>query len=331
MKCLFVWLLCLLPVAGLCLDRQPYVGDFEKADSIAVAYANHSLFNLDLLASRLTSALHSDETKFRAIYKWVCDNISYDRSTYLENKRMRAKLSNEALEAWNARVTLKVFRELVSHRRTVCTGYAWLVKELAQRAGLACMVIDGYGRNITSNVGGQGIPNHSWNAVQLNGRWYLCDATWSAGGIDVNSGVFVAKFNDAYFLADPAIFIRNHYPLDPQWSLMNQTPSLQWFLHGPLLYTAALQYGVQPVGSGEFEIRATRGDTVTIAFTILDPAANHVMLHIGNQLLEAITVNICNTGAKEIVFRYRCRNRGIFAANVMVNTNWVVGYKILVK
>ncbi|HWA34332.1 MAG TPA: hypothetical protein VG737_09400, partial [Cyclobacteriaceae bacterium] len=122
MKSLFVWLLCLLPVAGLCRDRQLLATEFRKADSIALAHANHSLSDLDLLASRLTRALNADEAKFRAIYKWVCDNISYDRTTYLENKRMRAKLSNEALEAWNAQVTLKVFRELVSHRRTVCTG-----------------------------------------------------------------------------------------------------------------------------------------------------------------------------------------------------------------
>ena len=32
-----------------------------------------------------------------------------------------------------------------------------------------------------ANVGGTGVANHSWNAVQLNSNWYLCDATWSSG------------------------------------------------------------------------------------------------------------------------------------------------------
>ncbi|HWA33665.1 MAG TPA: transglutaminase domain-containing protein, partial [Cyclobacteriaceae bacterium] len=238
MKSVVLWLLSLLPVVGFCLDRQLRIAtDFAKADSIALQYPNHSLADLDLLASRLTASLHSDEEKFRAIYKWVCDNISYDRGTYLENKRMRSKLANAALDQWNARTTLKMFRELIRHHRTVCTGYAWLVKELAARAGLTCMVVDGYGRNASSNIGGKGIPNHSWNAVRLNDKWYLCDATWSAGAFDASTGAFLPRFDDAYFLADPLLFIQNHYPLDPRWTLLKESPSLQWFLEAPLVYS----------------------------------------------------------------------------------------------
>jgi uncharacterized protein YegL len=52
--------------------------DFSRADSIAENYAGYGLRDQKKLADLLTKDLPTDVEKFRAIFKWVTLNISYD-------------------------------------------------------------------------------------------------------------------------------------------------------------------------------------------------------------------------------------------------------------
>jgi len=101
--------------------------DFAKADSIADLYPDHSLTNLRVLSDKLTAPLSTEKEKFRAIYKWVCNNIANDYSFYTMNKSKREKLSGEELVAWNKAFAPQVLRTLIESHRSVCTGYAYLV------------------------------------------------------------------------------------------------------------------------------------------------------------------------------------------------------------
>src|SRR5262249_42776774 len=122
----------------------------------------------------------------------------------------------------------------IAKKRTVCTGYAYLVRELALQAGLSCVRIDGYGRAGRSRVD-KAKPNHSWSAIQLNHRWYLCDPTWSSGVIEGPSKKFLKKYDSAFFLADPSQFAQGHYPLDTSWMLLKKKPTLDEFLNRPIM------------------------------------------------------------------------------------------------
>ena len=149
--------------------------DFKKADSIALSYEGESLKNLPVLTHKLTASLSTDVEKFRAIYTWVSTNIENDYSSYVKTRKKRKKLSEnrKALIVWNNSFTPKVFENLLKYRKTACTGYAYLIRELASLAGIHCKIIDGYGRTATLILDENSIPNHSWNAVELNGKWYL--------------------------------------------------------------------------------------------------------------------------------------------------------------
>src|SRR5258706_2459615 len=166
----------LISVLNLSGQVEDFAGiDFRKADSIALLYPHHSLRDIRGLAEKLSRPLSSDAEKFRCIYLWVCFNIENDYILFQKNKLKREKLKNpEELLQWNKKFSPIVFETLVKKHRTLCTGYAYLIRELALYAGLSCELIDGYGRSAKSNVGGQGIPNHTWNAVRLNNKWYLC-------------------------------------------------------------------------------------------------------------------------------------------------------------
>jgi len=187
-----------------------YDTDFTKADSIAELHSAHSLKDLKGLADKLTASLSTDQEKFRAIYKWVCSNIEGDYSLVTLNKRKRAKLSGSKLATWNERFSRMVFETLLLERRTICTGYAYLIRELSFHAGLSCMVVNGHAKPGGLQLTGSRSVNHSWNLVQLNEKWYVCDATWSSGIFNRATGQFTKKFNERYFLTDPGVFSGDH-------------------------------------------------------------------------------------------------------------------------
>jgi transglutaminase/protease-like cytokinesis protein 3 len=193
--------------------------DFGRADSVARLYPNYPLTNLPDLAYKLTHEFTHNEEKFRAIFTWVCLNVRNDYALYLINKQHREQCKTETeLKAWYKEFTKTIYRELLINRKTICTGYAYLIRELALASGLECVIVDGYGRTPGSKLNKK-FPNHNWNAVKLKGKWYLCDATWASGKVDSESKQFVNRYNDSFFLTDPKIFNRNHYPLDQKWKL----------------------------------------------------------------------------------------------------------------
>jgi len=266
--------------------------DFRNADNLAAQYPKHALNDLKSLADKLTRTLPTEEEKFRAIYVWVANNIEYDYALFLKNKQKRESLKKpEDLAAWNKAFRLRVFKSLLEKQKTVCSGYAYLVRELAMHAGMSCVIVDGYGRTTQSNVGGSGIANHSWNAVRLHNTWYLCDVTWSSGAYDTEQSRYVKKFDAAYFLADPASFVHNHYPLDPSWTLMPHRPTLEQFLNGPIVYSGALLHEIHPLLPGMLNLVATRGETVSFQF-----------VKNGDEIVESIKLSIEGPNTKEAVY-----------------------------
>lgn len=324
-----LWVVLFLSVPEFCRGGQS--NGYGAADSVAAAYHGYSMIDLDSLAGNLTRPFSTQKEKFRAIYRWICDNIGYDHGMYLRNRRMRSKLVGQDLTDWNSMISKKMFVELARHRRTVCTGYAWLVKELAVRAGISCVMVDGYGRNALSNLGGPGVPNHSWNAVQLDGLWYLCDATWSAGVFDMNQGRFVHRFNEGYFLAKPEVFVLNHYPLDIKWALLENPPTLRQFLDGALAYNSTARFEVQPLSPQGFEQELTRGDTLRLSFTMPNARREMITMHIGTTDIVRDPHVLPSASSDRVEFRRRFASRGTYAVHVMVNMNTVLTYRVRVR
>jgi transglutaminase/protease-like cytokinesis protein 3 len=307
--------------------------DFKKADSVAALYPNYSLKNLKMLADKLTTPLRTEEEKFRAIYKWICNNIEYDYSLYIKGKQRERKLKDEALQAWNKSFSSVVFKTLLNKQKTVCSGYAYLVKALASQAGLHCVMIDGYGRTSQSNIGGKGNANHSWNAVQLNGKWYLCDATWSAGGYDTeSSSKFIKKFDDSYFLAEPSMFIRNHYPLDSAWTLLNHKPTLNNFLNGPLFYSNAFRYKINLLSPETFNVVAVKDKPVTFQFTKnAGSTLEQVELYIkGPDTSNTISPKLYERSTGLYCFDHVFTTRGTYVVHLLLNHSFVTTYTIMV-
>lgn len=342
---------------------------FNKADSIASENFNASLLDIPALSTRLTRSLTTEEEKFRAIFKWVCSNIEFDMELFRLNQNKRNKSgSDEALLAWNKKIMPVVYRNLVVDKKTVCTGYAWLLQELARHAGIVCVIVDGYGRHATANIRRADKANHSWNAVKLNGKWYLCDPTWASGVYD-RDGDFIRQYDNAYFLADPKVFVRNHYPLDQRWTLLegggskmevkNSTlaassnvehnsasiallentdqsvtesrPSLAEFLNGPLIYSSAYRYNLTQLYPATFDITTTKDEPVGFKFASTQPLDQlELSLNKDQKVISAHPEFSVNADGL-YSFSHTFSEKGRHVLHVRVNGSYVFTYAVTVK
>ncbi len=198
--------------------------DFWRADYIATQQQGEGLQQLPILVHHLTATLNTEVEKFRAIYYWVCHNIKGNYYLMRKNRNMIRKLENDAqaLETWNNAIQKEVFKRLLTSNETLCTGYAYLLKEMAALAGIDSEIVHGTGIWNGNGSSSKDKSMHSWNAVKLNGKWYLCDATWSSGYIDMENLLFTFDYDDRFFLMEPEDFAKTHQPAQVKWELLTQ-------------------------------------------------------------------------------------------------------------
>ncbi|MFS4467029.1 transglutaminase domain-containing protein [Maribacter sp. 2210JD10-5] len=310
--------------------------DFKKADSIALLHKGQSLKNLPVLTHKLTADLTTDVEKFRAIYTWVSTNIENDYNAYLRTRKNRKKITKdrEAFMLWNNGFTPKVFEKLLDQKKTACTGYAFLIKELANLSDIDCKIIDGYGRTATLFLNDKSVPNHSWNAVSLHGKWYLCDATWSTGRtiITEEGPKFEFEYYDGYFLADPELFVKNHYPLDTKWTLLKEYPTFKDFIAGPIVYKDAFQLKMSPTIPQKMKLETLKDKEVFFKIVSQNNVSERkigLLLNRGGsnkEVMPAITKN-----KNDYTLAYTFKKTGLYDTHIQVNDSIIASYVVRVK
>ncbi len=225
-----------------------------------------------LLALYLTSHDSTELQKVKSIFYWITANIDYRtanvrrRNTYVEPE------DTGAIKPLDERVALAVLH----NRAGVCDGYARLFKTLCHYAGLEAEVVMGYGKTQPFRRNQRFNANHSWNAVRIDSTWHLLDVTWASGYLNYQGTEFIRHLDEQYFLSPPAEFIREHYPNDLRWSLLNDPPLLAEFRYSPYRHRAFAKYrftGISPA-SGIIEMKV--GDTARLELTIpagMNPAS----------------------------------------------------------
>ena len=306
--------------------------DFTIADNVARLNKGASLKNLPVLAHKLTHKLPTEVEKFRAIYTWVCNNIKGDHYQHEKVSKKRKKFENDSLGfiKWNKDYKKTAFKILINKKKTMCTGYAYIIKELCFFANIESVIVDGYGRSVVSNVEKLNKPNHSWNAVKLNNKWYLCDATWSSGYTSSENS-FVNEYNDGYFLTEPVLFAKNHYPFQKKW-LLNDALIASDFVAPPLVYGETFKHKILPIFPKEMDITIITGELITFSFkTLKNTTENQVSLvtftgknEHGFKIQELKNKNEITT------FKYQFKHKGYYDVHLKVNNAIVATYIVQV-
>ncbi|MDX6748077.1 transglutaminase domain-containing protein [Polaribacter sp. PL03] len=194
--------------------------NFEKIDENA---RNMDYSPNKELAKELTKGLTSDIDKVRSIFIWITDNIEYDFEL-LNNQELQDKVftsNNTIIEH-----TLKT-------KKAICSGYSILFKNLCDKVGVESVSIEGISRQFLDRVKRKNEPDHAWNAVKIDNKWFLLDVTWASGnGLGNN---FEKDFNDYWFLTNPKEFFHSHFPTEQKWSLLNKKLNINEFYDLPLI------------------------------------------------------------------------------------------------
>ena len=159
---------------------------------------------------------------------------------------------------------MKGWQKSVLKRRTAfCDGYARLFTALCEYAGIRS-------RSFVD------MPIAVWQGrceiwcqpllecCLLDNKWQLLDATWASGYIDLRSGEFVRDYNNRYFLASPEYFIRDHYPDDPRWTLLQDPKLPEEFRSSPFRQRSFNKYGFTSYSPNRGIIDAVVGDTIVL-------------------------------------------------------------------
>lgn len=123
------------------------------------------------LANSITKDLSDEEAKFKSIFNWVATNIKYDYKIYTSSSGTPDIL----------------IKDILKRKKGVCLHFAKLMDTLCEAAGIKNTSVFGYAKDELFDIGDSlYADNHAWNAVRLNGLWYLYDVTWASGTVSYN-------------------------------------------------------------------------------------------------------------------------------------------------
>lgn len=192
---------------------QQRTGIEKKIDAHVLSTPEGETESVAKLSAYLTNPWEGDRNKAYAIFRWLSFNVAYDVDGFFGRT---AKSNTDA-------------GSVLQHKVSVCAGYANLFEGLGKEAGLQVHTVEGYAKGYGFEPGQQiKSTNHAWNAVQVNGEWFICEPTWGAGYLG-NDLTFHRSPNVAMFLMDPEYAICSHYPTDEQWQLLDQPISKEEF------------------------------------------------------------------------------------------------------
>jgi len=174
---------------------------------------------IQMLAQYINEKADGDFDKVKKAHDWVALNIRYDTESYFSGHH-----------------SSQTFDAVIRRGSAVCAGYADVFKHLCDALEIECEIVSGfsrgYGRDLFRSVDVTN-TNHAWNIVAIEGKKYLIDTTWDAGGLIGRK--FQARYKTDYFFTDPAVFIYYHFPADSAYQLIEPPLSAEEFNALPFL------------------------------------------------------------------------------------------------
>lgn len=208
---LFILLICTVSAMGQSLPRA------QKRQVSTTSYmVSASKYDYTTAARDITQGCRSDYDRAKAIYLWLCENISFDPTLKIRT----------ADECWQ-------------QRKAVCQGYCELFYRMAETLGIKTDLIYGQvkiGRDMPTT------EKHVWLLVRSERGSHLLDPTWGAGKL-IN-GKFERNSNPLlWFDVHPSWLIFTHLPQRQQYQFTRISISEADFSSLPFATPALAQIG----------------------------------------------------------------------------------------
>lgn len=238
-------LILLLALVGQCTMAQT---DYSLLDERSRELNKGDYATPEELAKALCRDLTTDREKARAIFTWIAEHIRYQMVPDPPAKSKKAYYDQR-------------IRQVFRSGKGVCMDYSLLYQRMAKAVGLDCVFIGGHCKTFS-----KAWESHAWNAVFIEGKWELLDATWGAGYRN-EQGKFVQEFQPGYFLTEPRIFLLNHFPDSSIWQLVQEPITADDFKKLSHYAYGNLEHGIQDATLQ----KATKGGYFALSLKILNP------------------------------------------------------------
>jgi hypothetical protein len=188
--------------------RSPWPMSSAKSPLLAEIPADED--DLGTLGRWMEERLNDPFERTKLVHDFIIDRIRYDH----------ASADGEHRAPQDADTVLRT-------GTGVCAGYANLSVALGQAAGLEVVKVTG----LVRLRAGEGAEPHAWNAVRIDGDWFLFDVTWDDGArTDATPA-----YGTGYLFPPPEVFALSHRAHQPAWQLLDPPLSEEAFLAQPLV------------------------------------------------------------------------------------------------
>lgn len=201
--------------------------------------------------------LNPDEHMYvRAFYMWMVNHIAFDSRGYHHPRNASRNASTALIE-----------------RAAVSEGFSLLFKSMCDYVRIECVVVSGYARQKTEEIGKASLPRNRWfwNAVKIRNTWYVLDACRGAGHTDRRYRNFRREPTDAWMYTDRTLFALNHFPDDEEQQFLRVPISRVQFNQSPIVEAAASVNAILPGVDLRGKIRGRATDCRRLIFKTNQP------------------------------------------------------------
>lgn len=192
--------------------------------------------SIETVGAYLASRIPDKRELTKALHDFIVARLTYDDAALklIEARDYKNTPSQKAEDVFAARTG-------------VCEGYSRLFVALGKAAGVEVAYLVGHVRNrdhrhtisddpwdTSAQEALEGV-GHAWNAVKLDDRWYLIDATWNDGN---------DEYRTTYLFPPPRAMALDHFPEDTKWQLLPEPLSLGDFVRQPMMTPTSTEYGL---------------------------------------------------------------------------------------
>lgn len=280
--------------------------DYSKADSVALNFPKGKYKSYADVSFYLTHDLESEHEKFRAIFRWITDNIQYSYSN-------RTSDPNKVLKKGKA----------------VCAGYSALLEAMCKSIGLKCITINGYSKTTVSDINKDLTRiDHAWNAIDLYGAWYLVDATWAWGYKNSKTRKFIKEFDNYYYLTEQKYFYKTHFPEEKKFFLTEKTIKRKDFIKSPIYYDGIIANEIKSISPKKGEIKIRLKDSFEIKIQT-DKNIENFSLQLKNSKKYFVPLISQRDGC--YLLKQKFERSGSYILTIFANERALVTYNLTIK
>ncbi len=301
--------------------------DFSNVDALVKNYPRFS--KVEDLANKIKKDFSTDTEKVRAAFFWLTKNIRYNLKQYYNPKPRRYKIEYASEEEKNQKLLAlkyQLVEDMFKNKTGVCEEYAQAFKLICNLLDIESEVIKGYTRSDVNKIDKVSkTVNHAWNAVKVNNKWLLLDATWAAGYND--GGKWVRRFDPYYFDVPKDKIFKTHYPEETLWVLRFGRMSIQEFYKQPVYKSTFLNTETELISPKNGIIRTDPSRDILIKFKNFDTGSQVIYNFTGIKGTQKAVISTVDN-LSTITIKNPRKNTNLF---LFINGNDALHFKVRMR